>query len=78
MRKSIAVLLGTMALLGSFTVAQAQRERSDRSGGRMDSHDIRDDIEQDRLKKPNIQPSTQQTFDPVAEPKPKRKPKPQN
>lgn len=73
MRIMIAVTLGMIALLGSVSGALAQRDGADRGGGRLDSQELRNDMDQDRLRKPATPLLWQIT--PVPNPDEKTKPK---
>jgi hypothetical protein len=73
MRIAIAVTLGMIALLGSVSGALAQRDGADRGGGRLDSQELRNDMDQDRLKKPTTPPPWQAT--PIPSPDEKSRPK---
>jgi hypothetical protein len=73
MRLTVAVTLGTIALLGAVS-GTAARDASDRGGSRLESEELRNDIREQRLKKPTT-PLWQTAPNSNADEKPKQKDK---
>jgi hypothetical protein len=80
MRAMVIATLAAAALFGSVSGAAAQRDASDRAerGQRLDSLELRNDLSQQRLKKPVYPQWGQPATAPVPEARPARsKKKPQ-